>query len=156
MGSHADASAACYLFSFLEVLPMFGVNPYSPYGYPAPFGNQGPQSPMSQTQFMQQPQQQPQQSQAGGPDWIQVPTIKQVEQVQVPTGGKAWVMVQNEPVFALRTADNMGLVTTDYYRFEKIDPAVTTPAPSADYITRAEFEQFVSSLKADRKDGDPA
>ena len=33
MGSHADASAACYLFSFLEVLPMFGVNPYSPYGY---------------------------------------------------------------------------------------------------------------------------
>ena len=61
MGSHADASASCYLFSFLEVLPMFGVNPYSPYGYPAPFGNQGPQSTMSQP-FMQQPQQQPQNS----------------------------------------------------------------------------------------------
>lgn len=134
---------------------MFGVNPYNPYGYPSQFGNQGLQSSMSQP-FMQQPQQQPQQSQTGGPDWIQVPTIKQVEQVQVPTGGKAWVMVQNEPVFAFRTANDMGLVTTDYYRFEKIDPAVTIPSPSADYITRAEFEQFVASLKADRKDGDPA
>ena len=71
--------------------------------------------------------------------------------MQVPSGGKAWVMVQNEPVFALRTADNMGLVTTDYYRFEKIDPAAS--APASDYITRAEFDQFVASLK---KEGDPA
>ena len=137
---------------------MFGVNPYSPYGYqaPSPFGNQPGQGQINQPFLPQAQQMQQPQAQSGGPDWIQVPTIKQVEQVQVPTGGKAWVMVQNEPVFALRTADNMGLVTTDYYRFEKIDPAVTSAAPAADYITRAEFDQFVASLKADRKDGDPA
>lgn len=132
---------------------MFGVNPYSPYGYPAPsaFGNQPGQGQLNQPFLPQPPQMQHPQAQSGGPDWIQVPTIKQVEQVQVPSGGKAWVMVQNEPVFALRTADNMGLVTTDYYRFEKIDPA--SSAPASDYITRAEFDQFVASLK---KEGDPA
>ena len=60
-------------------------------------------------------------------------------------------MVQNEPIFALRTADNMGLVTTDYYRFEKVDPGAA--APAADYVTRAEFEKFVASLSDQKKEG---
>lgn len=59
-------------------------------------------------------------------------------------------MVQNEPIFALRVADQMGLVSTDYYRFEKIDPASTQPAIS-DYVTRAEFEKFVASLTSTGK-----
>ena len=103
----------------------------------------GPQSPFSQPPISQPAQ--TAQSPQSGPDWLQVPTVKHVEQVSVQPGGKAWVMVQNEPVFALRVADQMGLVTTDYYRFEKIDPAVS--APAQDYVTRAEFEQFVDSLK---------
>lgn len=113
-------------------------SPFNPYGFPA----------VNQPNVMQQPQIQrpPQQS---GPDWIMANTMQQVEQVQVAPGGKAWVMVQNEPVFALRTADNMGLVTTDYYRFEKIDPSAASPAP--EYVTRAEFEEFVKSLKPARK-----
>lgn len=55
-------------------------------------------------------------------DWIMSPTIQQVEQIMIQPGQRAWVMVQNEPVFALRTADNMGLIQTDYYKFEKISP----------------------------------
>lgn len=122
-------------------------SPFNPYGFPSVF-NQQPNvmQPNTQPNVMQRP---PQQS---GPDWIMANTMQQVEQVQVAPGGKAWVMVQNEPVFALRTADNMGLVTTDYYRFEKIDPA--TAAPATEYVTRAEFEQFVQSLKpAKKKEG---
>lgn len=134
---------------------MYG-NPYNPYGFPAPFGGQF-NSPIGQhgaqqTLFNQPPMIQPSTApspQQTGPDWIPVTDIKQVEQVQVAPGGKAWVMLQNEPVFALRVADQMGLVTTSYYRFEKIDPAaVSAPVASPDYITRAEFNQFVASLRA--------
>lgn len=116
---------------------MFGANPYSPYapyGYQTPgFGGQG---------YPQQPQQNQQQS---GPGWVMAPTIRDVDHVSVAPGGQAWVMVQNEPVFALRTADKMGLITTDYYRFEKYNPDAGA-APAQDYVTRAEFEQFVQSL----------
>lgn len=138
---------------------MYG-NPYNPYGFPVPFGGQfnsqfnGPGGPQGTQQAlfgqptMSQPTPAPAASQTG-PDWIPVTDIKQVEQVQVTPGGKAWVMLQNEPVFALRVADQMGLVTTSYYRFEKIDPAaVSAPAASPEYITRAEFNQFVASLRA--------
>jgi hypothetical protein len=116
----------------------YGFNPYGmATGYPPPSG-------------MPQPQQQVPQS---GPDWIMAPSVKQVEQVSVQPGQKAWVMVQNDAVFALRTADNMGLVTTDYYRFEKFDPeAVAGPAPQ--YVTREEFDAFVATLKTGKKKGD--
>lgn len=75
-----------------------------------------------------------------------VQTINQVEQINVPAGAKAWIMVQNEPIFALRTADQMGLVQTDYYRFEHIDPAAAAPAQQADYITRDELEARLTEL----------
>lgn len=115
-------------------------------GYPGiqQMGSQAPQ--FGQMQPAQQPQ-------SSGPDWIMAPSIKQVEQVGVQPGQKAWIMVQNEPVFALRTADQMGLVTTAYYRFEKIDPNATETSPSQEYITRQEFDAFVSSLRGDQKEG---
>lgn len=94
----------------------------------------------------QQGTQMPPQAQQNGPEWIMAPSIKQVEQVSVQPGQKAWIMVQNAPVFALRTADNMGLVTTDYYRFEKFNPG-DSAEPANDYVTRKEFEDFVASLK---------
>ncbi len=64
-------------------------------------------------------------------EWIMAPTVQQVEQVSVMPGQKAWVMVQSEPIFALRSADNMGLVQTDYYRFEKINPNTLNASPNA-------------------------
>ena len=95
--------------------------------------------------YQQGTQMQPQ-AQQNGPEWIMAPSIKQVEQVSVQPGQKSWIMVQNAPVFALRTADNMGLVTTDYYRFEKFNPG-DSAEPANDYVTRKEFEDFVASLK---------
>lgn len=126
-------------------------NPYAVYGY-QPYG----QPPYMQPQPPPQQQQQPQQPQQRGPDWLSVQTINQVEQISVPAGTKAWVMVQNEPVFALRVADQMGLVQTSYYRFEPFDPAAQAApaaqtAPVADYITRDELEarlaEFAGALK---------
>lgn len=100
---------------------------------------------------MGQQMQQQQPTQQTGPDWITVQNIANIEQVQVQPGAKAWVMVQNEPVFALRVADQMGLVTTSYYRFEKYDPAIAQP--KEEYLTRSEFEEFVKSLNQPRKGG---
>lgn len=119
------------------------------YGFYNPYNGYSMQSNGFQFNPMnryQQGAQMPPQAQQNGPEWIMAPSIKQVEQVSVQPGQKAWIMVQNAPVFALRTADNMGLVTTDYYKFEKFNPG-DSAEPANDYVTRKEFEDFVSSLK---------
>lgn len=128
---------------------MFGVNPYSPYGYPSmgfPQGQGGPQAPFG-AQGMPQPtpaQTVPQ----SGFNVVQVTTTKQVEQVNVPAGGKVLVLVQNEPVIAMRVADQMGLVSTLFYHIEQFDPdaAAAAATPAGDFVTRTEFEQFVATL----------
>lgn len=123
---------------------------YSPYGY-NPYGMTGYPPPSVVQQGIGQPQQIP--PQQNGPDWIMAPSVKQVEQVSVQPGQKAWIMVQSEPIFALRTADNMGLITTAYYKFEKYDPdTVAIPAvQDQTYVTREEFDAFVASLKQPAK-----
>lgn len=126
---------------------MFGTNPYIPYGYNF-MGQQMPQQ-MGQQMGMQNQYQQPnhQAPQNQSPALLQVSTTKQVEQVTVQPGSKALVLVQNEPVIAMRTADQMGLAQTDYYRIEKFDPAqAVQPVPQQDYVTRAEFEQTIQNL----------
>lgn len=136
--------------------------PYSPYFSPqtgqimAPGimqNSMGTQAPGMQQNASQGPQ--------NGPGWIMAQTVKQVEQVSVQPGQKAWIMVQNEPVFALRTADNMGLITTDYYRFEKFDPSAAPAEPTPTYVTVEQMEErlavFADSLKpAKTKKGEAA
>ena len=84
---------------------------------------------------------------ANNSPWLYVPTAKDVQSVQVQPGQKAWVMVQNDCVFALRSADNMGIVTTDFYRFEKID--AETANPQNEYVTRKEWNEFLNSIKGE-------
>ena len=84
-------------------------------------------------------------TQPSGMEVIPVQTIQQVEQVQIQPGQRKLVMVQNEPVIASRAADNMGLVTTEYYKLEKFTPGTATPQPT-EYVTRQEFENFVANI----------
>ena len=84
---------------------------------------------------------------ANNSPWLYVPTAKDVQSVQVQPGQKTWVMVQNDCVFALRSADNMGIVTTDFYRFEKID--AETANPQNEYVTRKEWTEFLNSIKGE-------
>lgn len=114
---------------------------YGPYGY---FNFPTPQT-VQQMQQMQQMSPQPPQDNM--PVVMQVPTIKQVEQAPVQPGGRVLVMVANEPVIAMRTADNMGITSTDYYHIERFDPDSIAPVTPNEYVTRAEFQQFVDSLK---------
>ena len=112
--------------------------PYGYYQYP-----QYQQRPMMNQQPMQ-----PMQNAMSRDPWTIVQTMQQVEQVAVQPGQVAWIMVQNEPVFARREADRMGLITTEYCRFERFDPKEQkTGQVTTDYVTRAEFDQFVAEMK---------
>lgn len=127
--------------------PMPQPNPYA-YQYPPPgnYWQNGPAQP--QRQPAQQTQQEQPAQQQNGPDWLRVPSAEHVEKISVPPGGKAWVMVQNAPIFALLEADKIGLVTVDFYRFEKIDKSlvVNNNASSAgNGMTREEIETLISN-----------
>lgn len=85
-------------------------------------------------------------------DWIFVQDINQIEQISVMAGQKAWIMVQNEPIFALRTANNMGLVTTEYYRFEKYDKEKSEENQKSNYVTHDEMTQAIEEALKGLKD----
>ena len=82
-----------------------------------------------------------------GPGWLFVPSGRDAANVSVPPGQTAWIMAQNEPVFAVRSADVTGIVTTKYFRFEEISMDASA-APAGNYVTREEFQAFVESLNA--------
>lgn len=79
-----------------------------------------------------------------GPDWIQVSNVQQIDQIGVEPGGKRWVMVQNQPVFAFLSADEMGLITKRYFKFFEFDPSkeVSETSNSGDYATRQEVQEL--------------
>lgn len=131
---------------------MYGMNQSIPYIdpmtgqwiIPQPVGMQIPGMAQNTPQA---PQNAPQ-----GMEIIPVQTIQQVEQVQVQPGQRKMVLVQNEPIIANRTADNMGLVSTDYFHLERFDPKAAVPvAPAVTYVTPEQLEErltaFAESLK---------
>lgn len=67
----------------------------------------------------------------GSSPWVYVPDVKDIFRVFVQPGQTVWVMSQNEPVFAVRTADRIGLVETALYRFAHYDPETAPPAGAA-------------------------
>lgn len=90
-----------------------------------------------------------------GMEIIPVQTIQQVEQVQIAPGQRKLIMVQNEPVVAVRVADNMGLASTEYYRLMKFDPFAnktdTAEADSNKYVTEEQLEKRLNALVNDIK-----
>lgn len=84
----------------------------------------------------------PQPRQQSNVDWIRVPNIQDIDQVTVQAGQTAWIMAQNANVFAVRIADQMGIVTTRYFRFDAWDPA------AAESQRQASIEDRLSRLEA--------
>ena len=76
----------------------------------------------------------------------QVATIEQVEQVQLMPGEKKIILVQNAPIMAIRIADQMGLVQTEYRKLEAFDPRQTQPTQT-EYAPLSEVEQLKSQMK---------
>ena len=121
---------------------------FNMYDYNNPYMQQFPQM-QQMTQIPQMQQQKPQNTASAGVDILYVPDIRSVDNVQILPMQKKLVMVQNEPVIAMRVSDSMGLVTTDYYRLEKFDPiksACHSPENTSDYITKDQLEARLSEM----------
>lgn len=123
-------------------------------GYPyegwrtGPYGSQ-PMSSYGQTQYMPQMQGQTGQMAAQNP-FTMVPTIADVDKVMVQPGETRWIMVQNEPVMAVKKADTMGYASGEYYRLTKIDPAAMQTPAETQYLTSAQADQKIqAAVKAE-------
>ena len=97
---------------------------------------------IGQGQMYPQQNQFRQPNQQSSMDWIRVPNVGDVEQVSVMPGQTAWVMAQNANVFAVRSADQMGITSTRYFQFSEFDPR------QADLQKQASFEERLSRLEA--------
>ena len=127
-------------------------NPYFPQ-YQPQFQTQygiSPQDRLAQMQQqlnnqMQAPIQQPTMQNV---NWIPVSGYQGAKDHIVQPNTTAWMMDNNEPVFYVKSADNLGTTTFKAYRFEEIsEPGQTVSTPQIDmskYVQRDEFE----SLKA--------
>lgn len=93
------------------------------------------------------PQAQPEQKDP----WIMVPTLSDVDKVAVERGETKWIMVQSDPIFAVKTANAMGYAPAEYYRFEQVDPVSLTTQPAVSDIqplTREDVEKIVDDKAA--------
>lgn len=105
-------------------------------GYQQPYGSQPPQV-------------NPYRPQQTNMDWIRVPNIGDIDQVTVQPGQTAWVMAQNTNVFAVRSADQMGIINTRYFQFAEFDPRAADQQKQINLEQQqANFEQRLRRLEA--------
>jgi len=130
---------------------MYG-NPYiptmpnvpQPFGYSPQNGLYNQPNNFTPNQFGQ-PQTGTQPQTSAGITVGQVATIEQVEQVQLMPGEKKIILVQNAPIMAIRIADQMGLVQTEYRKLEAFDPRQAQPAQT-EYAPLSEVEQLKTQM----------
>lgn len=80
-------------------------------------------------------------------NWIPVSGYEDVRGIMVQPGMTVWAMDNNEPVFYVKTADQMGVCTIDAYRYERVQVGAS-PAPSAgEYITRQEYQALIERIE---------
>lgn len=122
-------------------------NPYGMYGIGANYGSQQrfPNQMMNQPPMMQNVSQQAQNTPQSNVDWIRVNTMDDIANITVQPGKQAWIMLQNEPIFAVKTADAMGLATVEAFEFKKI-----TGEKKPEYVTREEFLAFVKQFEPEK------
>ena len=77
---------------------------------------------------------------------VQVPTIENVEQIQLQPEEKKIVLVQNQPVLAMRTADAMGLVSTRYFALSDYDPHVQQASAHPEYAPFAIVQDMQAQI----------
>ena len=126
---------------------------YNPYGFnsfnPYAFNAQQMSPQMSQQMQQMNNPQQTMSSTQNDMSISYVQTIQQVEQVQVQPNQRRLILVQNEPVVAMRVADGMGLTTTEYYKLTKFNPSadvVNVVNESGKYVTEEQLEERLKIL----------
>lgn len=139
------AKAAIVSFLFFGGIAMYGnfYNGFNPY-MNAPIGTQMNAQPPFNPNPMQS-QTNPVSPPVASPAFLQVGTAKEFDNVTIQPGRQALIMAQNDPYIAFKSADAMGMVTTNLYRLEPVTAdQINGPAP--EYVTRSEFQQTIQQL----------
>lgn len=119
---------------------MFG-NPYANYHFMG--AQMGQNAPFMQGAMSTPPQ--PVTPPSAGPAFLQVGTAKEFDSVTIQPGRQALIMAQNDPYIAFKSADAMGMVTTNLYRLEPVT-AEQINGPVPEYVTRSEFQQTIQQI----------
>lgn len=111
---------------------MFNGYPYMPYQMPqnTPFMQSGIPTPTA-----------PVTPPSASPAFLQVGTAKEFDNVTIQPGRQALIMAQNDPYIAFKSADAMGMVTTNLYRLEPVT-AEQINGPAVEYATKTELAQL--------------
>ena len=80
-------------------------------------------------------------------NWIPVGGYDDVRGIMVQPGATVWAMDNNEPIFYVKTADQMGVCTIDAYRYERIQVGAGPVPQNVDYITRGEYQQLLARIE---------
>lgn len=86
-------------------------------------------------------------------EWLQMNSVEEVEKIPVQRGQELWIMLTNEPVFAVRKADTTGQATTEYYKFERFVPQ---KAVEPEYVTKDDFIKFMEDFKKELNSTKPS
>ena len=115
----------------------------SPQGYVDPRYMQ-PQNPYERRlDMMDRDRRQPQTN----VNWIPVNGYEDVRGIMVQPGATVWAMDNNDPIFYVKTADQMGVCTIDAYRYERIQVGAAPVPQNVDYITRGEYQQLLARIE---------
>lgn len=90
--------------------------------------------------------------QSSNVNWIYVNGYEGAKSNIVQPGQTAWMMDNNDPVFYVKSVDNMGSATLKAFGFSEINPANSTPAPAApdlsNYVQKTDMAAVMERLKA--------
>ncbi len=109
------------------------------YPYPQFYGGQPWQYQDQLSQLRSAP------THSGGLNWVQGEAG--AKSWLVSPGSSVLLMDSEEQRFYIKSADHTGMPTLRTFEYTEVGAKPTpTAAPSPDYVTRAEFEQFVRSM----------
>lgn len=85
---------------------------------------------------------------------ILVPSSAQFDNVTIGANQKIIVMSQSEPLFAFKTSDGMGFVTTRYCSFNEYDPKANAQQQQASFEQRlTRLEEIINGQSFNGHDG---
>lgn len=124
---------------------------YNYNNYPSNYMNYQPSYANAQQRLNQLQQQYPQyNTQPNIPNqnvtWIQVNGINGAKEHIVQPNQTAWLMDNNDSVFFVKTADNLGVTTLKCYKFFEIDPQSNKNTTNNDYVSIKDFNALQARL----------
>lgn len=80
-------------------------------------------------------------------NWIPVNGYDDVRGIMVQPGATVWAMDNNEPIFYVKTADQMGVCSIDAYRYERVQVGGAPASQNNGFITREEYQNLIARIE---------